>query len=218
MDVREYNLRELRIAMTPGDPRRAMPAIDPRTDHVILDVGCGAGQTLIASQLPPETVRVGIDVDSSGFSLGRDLDPAILFVGGRGESLPFRDGSFDLVIVRVALPYMRTRPALAELCRVLRPGGTIWMTLHHVSFVAQAFGHDLARLDVRRAMFRLYVLTNGLISRFFGVEFACPFTMGRVETFQTRGGMKKRLRALGCDDIRMEVARSVFVVTARKRG
>jgi ubiquinone/menaquinone biosynthesis C-methylase UbiE len=217
MDVREYNLRELRIAMSPGDPRRAMPPIDPRTDHTILDVGCGAGQTLIASALPPETVRVGIDIDRPGLALGRDLDASILFVCGRGETLPFRDRSFDLVIARVSLPYMRTDPALTEMCRVLRPGGRIWMTLHHASYITHLFAHDVAHLDLPRAMYRLYVLTNGVMSHLFGIEFALP-VVHRRESFQTRRGMANRLRALGCDDIRMELAQSVFTVSARKQA
>ena len=215
MKGREYHLQELQVALSPGDPRRAMPTIRA-TDRIILDVGCGAGQTLIASHLPPDTVRVGIDVDHAGLLLGRELDPSIQFVRGIGEALPFRSESFDLAVARVSLPYMRTQHALSEICRVVRCGGGVWMTLHHFSFVAQSLAQSLARFDVARAAYRMYVMTNGATAELFDVEFPCPFSGGRVESFQTRRGIERRLRQLGCGDIRMELTRSLFTVTATK--
>ena len=59
-NVQHYHLRELAIANDPSDPRRNMPHLE-ETDRRILDVGCGAGQTLIASAPVAEVLAVGVD-------------------------------------------------------------------------------------------------------------------------------------------------------------
>jgi ubiquinone/menaquinone biosynthesis C-methylase UbiE len=215
--ARAYNLKELSIARNREDPRRVMPPIRA-TDRAILDVGCGAGQTLIASELGPDVVRIGIDIDPAGLVQGHELDDTIGFVCGKGESLPFKSQSFDMVVARVSLPYMRTRPALAEFGRVLRDDGALWLTLHHFPFVAREFVKAVARFDVMRAAYRFYVLTNGVSSHVIGREFACPYTGGRVESFQTRGGIARSLHTLGFVNVESVTTESFFIVTATKRS
>ena len=122
MDVEAYHRMELRIALDGADSRRAMPVIPPGVTS-ILDVGCGAGQTLIASRLRPAVRAVGVDPDFEALALGRRLGAPVHLVHACGESLPFAADSFDMVISRVAVPYMRRGSALAEMARVLRPGG-----------------------------------------------------------------------------------------------
>ena len=70
----EYHLRELRVALDPAAPSRILPPIDAGVGRV-LDVGCGAGQTLIACRLPAETLAVGIDPSFAAVTLGQSLDP-----------------------------------------------------------------------------------------------------------------------------------------------
>ena len=144
MDIGAYHVLELQIASDPVDRRRCMPAI--RSEHRrILDVGCGAGQTLIASRLDAEVTAVGIDCDERALLLGRQLNPGIRLIRARGESLPLASGFFDLAISRVALPYMRTDAALAEMARVLRAGGDLWIVLHPFSMVWDELKASLAR-------------------------------------------------------------------------
>lgn len=214
MDLRRYHLEELRIAQSPGDPCRILPPISSGHRR-ILDVGCGAGQTLIASELCLEVMAVGIDSAPSALSLGKELSTTIHFVCARGEALPLSSDYFDLVISRVALPYMRIGAALAEMCRVARVGGTIWLTLHPFSKVAMTFVRDLSRLDLARAAYRVYVLANGMTAQVLNREFRCPFTGGRLESFQTRRQITRCLTQLGCIDIEVEQNR-FFVVTATK--
>lgn len=49
-NVAAYHVLELQIASNPADVRRVVPAIK-REHERLLDVGCGAGQKLIASTL-----------------------------------------------------------------------------------------------------------------------------------------------------------------------
>ena len=98
MESNTYHLDELRIAKTPGDSHRIMPPV-LKTDRTILDVGCGAGQTLLATAFAPGTTVIGLDRDKSALELGRQLDQQIRFVCARGESLPFRPESLDFVFL-----------------------------------------------------------------------------------------------------------------------
>src|SRR5262249_42626153 len=150
MDSRSYHLLEAKIANNPGDPRHIMPSILASQTRV-LDVGCGAGQTLLANYLAADTVAVGVDPDLSALLLGRQLGGGIRFVCARGEALPFKSEYFDLVISRVALPYMHIRVALAEMCRVLKSDGSLWIVLHPLSMMVQGLKESLLRLDMRDA-------------------------------------------------------------------
>jgi ubiquinone/menaquinone biosynthesis C-methylase UbiE len=213
MDIGAYHVLELQIASNPADARRVMPAI--RSEHRrILDVGCGAGQTLLASSLGAEVTAIGIDRDMDALKLGKRLGGAVRFVCSKGESLPLGDGSFDLVISRVGLPYMKTSATLAEMTRVLAPGGSLWLALHPFEKAKRELADCVRRMDVAGALHRLYVMANGASLHFAGQEFASPAS-GRYESFQTEEAMRRQLEALGYEDIR--VRRNVFfVITATK--
>jgi ubiquinone/menaquinone biosynthesis C-methylase UbiE len=212
-DVGAYHVLELQIASDPADTRRVMPAIGRDVERV-LDVGCGAGQTLIASSLGSHVTAIGIDCDAAAVKLGRQIDGRVRFVCSRGESLPLRGGYFDMVISRVALPYMNTDAALSEMTRVLRPGGKIWLALRPFECVKAELLQSLRRLEFGRALHRLYVMANGLLSDRTGVEIPSPVT-GRYATFQTEEGITRRLRRLGYENIKVS-KKAFFVVTATK--
>lgn len=215
MTTREYHLRELEIARSPGDPRHVMPAILPKHRR-ILDVGCGAGQTLIASDLHADVQAVGIDIDQEALALGRELTERVRFVAGSAEALPFADGAFDLVIARVALPLTYVPAAVAEIGRVVAPQGDIWLVLHSLQRTVQLLGGNLRHLEAKRAVYRSYVLANGLLYHVAGVMVPFP-SSGRYETFQTDRSIGRELRRAGFTAIR--TTHSIhYVVTATKRA
>jgi SAM-dependent methyltransferase len=118
------------LALGVGNPLRA---VDLRPGLVVLDVGCGGGlDALIAAQ------RVG----PGGRVLGLDMAPAMVerareyaarmgveiaeFHEGLMEALPFPDASVDVVVSNGALNLStRKSRTLAEMHRVLRPGGRL---------------------------------------------------------------------------------------------
>jgi len=95
----------------------------------VLDVGCGWGRYVIClSQLGARAC--GIDASSEHLQLGRVLgeiegQPASPLVSGSSHSLPFAQGSFDVVLCIRAFAYMDLEAALREFGRVLRPGGQL---------------------------------------------------------------------------------------------
>lgn len=207
-------MQELCIASTTSDPRRIMPPILPSYRR-ILDVGSGAGQTLIAAELDPATTAIGLDINLSALTLGRQLDPNIHFVCGKGEALPFQSENLDFVFSRVALPYMHMQTSLSEIRRVLRVGGSIWLVLHPGSTVVKDFLANLLRLKIKRAIYCLYVMVNGVALNCLRTELHLPFRPLHYESFQTVGGIKRLLREVGFDEIHAE-KNDFFVATAKK--
>ena len=214
MAVDNYHLNELCIAKTTGHPRRILPPV-MKGDLRILDLGCGAGQTLIATNFEPGTTVIGLDVDESALSLGRQLDKTISFVCARAESLPFQSERLDFVFSRVSLPYMHLHDTLSEIWRVLKTGGRIWLVLHPYSMVLKETAEALSRLKIKRAAVCFYVLANGMILNSLGKEFHLPFRKDYYESFQTMRGITKLLRKAGFEEIRAE-RKGFFVASARK--
>jgi SAM-dependent methyltransferase len=214
MDPDNYHLSELRIAKSVVYPRRIMPPI-AQSYRRILDVGCGAGQTLIESDLNTNALALGIDVDQSALSLGRRIDQNIQFVCAKGEALPFRDECIDFVFSRIALPYMHLRLTLSEMWRVLRVGGNLWIVMHSCSTTIKEIFERLAQWEIKDALYRVYVLSNGLLIHVVGHEWCCPLSNGRYESCQTIGGIRRLLKKVGFEDIETE-KNEFFVATAKK--
>ena len=99
----------------------------------ILDAGCGSGPLFAALRDRGATVT-GFDASAKMVELARQrLGPdAALQVADIGKPLPFPDGAFDDVIVSLVLHYLEDWSApLAELRRVLRPGGRLILAVNH---------------------------------------------------------------------------------------
>jgi ubiquinone/menaquinone biosynthesis C-methylase UbiE len=92
--------------------------------ETILDIGGGAGVwTQIFREQNIDTKTYALDISAAMLKERPDPDVKIL---GDLEALPFRDGSFDRVLIFAALHHVRdTQRALAEAKRVVRPQGHI---------------------------------------------------------------------------------------------
>ncbi|MDT5333802.1 MAG: hypothetical protein QOF31_5099 [Mycobacterium sp.] len=93
----------------------------------VLEVSCGhgGGASYLVRTLRPASYT-GLDWNPAGvaFCRGRHNLPGLDFVQGDAENLPFVDQSFDAVInVEASHCYPRFARFLAEVARVLRPGG-----------------------------------------------------------------------------------------------
>ena len=90
----------------------------------ILDVACGAGTSLAAITRAYSVDGVGVDASPPAAPLDR-----VTFRQGDAHRLPFPDASFDAALCECALStFASQRTALAELRRVLRPGGRVGLT------------------------------------------------------------------------------------------
>lgn len=99
----------------------------------ILDAGCGSGP-LFAALRDRGAVMTGFDRSTAMLELARRRlgDGADLRVADLGKPLPFPDSAFDDVVVSLVLHYLEDWSApLAELRRVLRPGGRLILSVNH---------------------------------------------------------------------------------------
>jgi SAM-dependent methyltransferase len=91
----------------------------------VLDVGCGEGR-FCRKLYDLGAHTVGLDPTVGLLELARARHPEGEYVEGVAESLPFEDSSFDIVVSYVTLLDMPDyRRAIAEMVRVLRPGGKL---------------------------------------------------------------------------------------------
>lgn len=202
----QYHLNELEIALNAGRAEHVMPPIPPAPARV-LDIGCGAGQTLIAGCA--DRISFGMDIDETALKLGTKLTQQVRFAQGFAEALPFKNDVFDLVIARVSLPYTILPESLPEIRRVLKPGGVLWSVLHPFRLTWA----QVRRGGYKRKLLFVYILANSLL--FHGVQKQFVFA-GRCESFQTRRGIRKALENCGLDEVQIELNGQQFLVTARK--
>jgi SAM-dependent methyltransferase len=199
----EEHVRSLQIA-TAGSPPVAFPVL--ATDARVLDVGCGAGQTLLSAY--PRHVGFGLDPDVRALRVGTVHCPRFHFVCGIGESLPFRSGTFDAVIASVSLPYMDVRAALAEIRRVLKPGGVLWTLLHPMGI---PWRQACSTRTLNGWLHFAYVVANTACFHLTGRQFR---VCGRCESFQTVGGIRRALRRHHFKEVSTSRG-ELFVVQAR---
>ena len=117
-----------RLGVSPGDR--------------LLDLGCGFGRhafaatrrgaRVVALDAGMDEVREVRAVLAAMLDAG-ELDPTTVSVGGvcaNGLALPFAESSFDRIVAAEVLEHIvEDSTAMAELARVLRPGGTMAVTV-----------------------------------------------------------------------------------------
>jgi len=88
----------------------------------VLDLGCGSGSSVdFFRARDPDVHWAGLDVPDSPEARTRTDAPFQTF---DGVSIPFKEGSFDLVYCKQVLEHVRhPKPLLAEVQRVLTTGG-----------------------------------------------------------------------------------------------
>lgn len=108
--------------------QRLAACVPAGADNAVLDLCCGDGALIefVASRLGPGGSVVGVDVSEEDLEVARRrvADPRARFQAGRAGALPLPDASIDIVLCHYALMLIRPlEPAVAEIARVLRPGG-----------------------------------------------------------------------------------------------
>ena len=108
-----------------GHVLAAMRARAPWAGRALLDLGCGSGYWL--GGYAREAAQVtGVEPDPRLVPLAAARDPRVRVLRGSAEHIPLGDQSVDVVHARFAYFLSPGREAgLAEVMRVLRPGGTL---------------------------------------------------------------------------------------------
>jgi SAM-dependent methyltransferase len=94
--------------------------------RVAVDLGCGTG--FVATELGRRGWRpVGVDFSAPMLAAARRAAPSLALARGLGEALPLHDAAASLLTCGTAFHWLAPAPALAEIARVLAPGG--WAAL-----------------------------------------------------------------------------------------
>src|SRR5881397_719259 len=102
--------------------------VQPSRGDRAIDSGTGAG-TLALALAPLVREVVGVDIVPELLERARKGAPEnVTFVEGDATQLPFETGSFDLACSRRTLHHIgHPEPAIAELARVTKPGGRVFV-------------------------------------------------------------------------------------------
>jgi len=109
----------------------------------LLDAGCGTGGFLAkARDLRPDLACVGLEFDPSAAVRAAEKSGAMVKQGSV-NALPFENAEFDIVVSADVLCHQSVDPptALAEMRRVLKPGGTIILNMPAFQWMYSA--HDV---------------------------------------------------------------------------
>ena len=103
-------------------------------DHQnIIELGCGAAKlSRDLLKRHPGCRVTGLEVDSVQHEKNlQNPQEGLTFIAAGAQKIPFPDATFDLAIMLKSLhhvPVELMRPALAEIARVVRPGGLLYVS------------------------------------------------------------------------------------------
>lgn len=138
------------------------PALTQLTGNV-LDVG--AGQSPWRVWLPESTSYQGIDIGNAHeFGMDRKRSDIVYYVG---RTIPFDDQSYDCVLCIEVLEHAEEPQSLiAEIARVLRPDGTLLLTVpwsarqHHLPYDYHRFTRERLRVMLENGGFTHIQITE----------------------------------------------------------
>ncbi|MFZ0872889.1 MAG: class I SAM-dependent methyltransferase [Rhodanobacter sp.] len=142
---------------------RAMLGLMPATlpGQAVLDVGCGSGRYMLHALRRGAARVIGVDLSPEMLqragaelsALPPDPDAEIELVQGSLSALPVPDALADLTICGLVVGHLEhLQQALAELCRVTRPGGTLLCSDVHPIGHALGWLRDFKHGDQRYAV------------------------------------------------------------------
>jgi demethylmenaquinone methyltransferase/2-methoxy-6-polyprenyl-1,4-benzoquinol methylase len=138
--------------------KKVAKLVDSQPGQKILDLAAGTGSSSIVF------LREGVKVVAADFSNGmleegRKRHPELEFVFADASALPFADQEFDTVTISFGIRNVeKIEVALAEMLRVLKPGGKL--VVCEFSRIPNKFVHSLYRFYLRNILPSLSTLVS----------------------------------------------------------
>jgi len=187
-----------------GHALRLAPKLPDVRGRDVLELGCGYGGML--SVLAESGARAfGIDVDERRVLRARErgLEATV----ADAEALPYPDESFDLVVSHAVLEHIpRIGVALAEVRRVLRPGGVFW-SVWGPSWLSYNGPHLIKCLGVPwvQLVFSDRTILAALERQKREGVFPASYIDYKIEDFQTMGRTSRRTLRRAAREAGLEV-------------
>lgn len=119
------------------------PLLAARAPHEVLELAAGTGilTKAMLEVLPGSASVTATDLSPAMVEVGSSVAPGATWQQADAMDLPFDDARFDAVVCQFGVMFFPDRPAaMAEACRVLRPGGrlvlAIWDAVETQAFAA----------------------------------------------------------------------------------
>ena len=110
------------------------------TSPAVLDVACGLGEWLKVCEDKGASVA-GIDLSEKAIDICRQVMPQGEFYAQAAETLPFADGSFDLITCLGSLEhFVDPVGSMREMVRVARPGAKVLLLVPNKDFLSRKLG------------------------------------------------------------------------------
>jgi demethylmenaquinone methyltransferase/2-methoxy-6-polyprenyl-1,4-benzoquinol methylase len=138
--------------------KKVAKLVNSQPGQTILDLAAGTGSSSVVF------LREGVKVVAADFSQGmleegRKRHPQLEFVFADAANLPFGDQEFDTVTISFGIRNVeKTEVALAEMLRVLKPGGKL--VVCEFSRIPNKFMHSLYRFYLRNILPTLSALVS----------------------------------------------------------
>ena len=130
----------------PGYPDAALELVPVGTDATVLDLAAGTGKlTGVLARRFRRVVAVE-PLDAMRAIVVREV-PSAEALAGRAEAIPLQDAEVDAVFVAQAIHWFANDAAIAEIARVLRPGGVLAVLRNEVDGEAPLPDAYRARID-----------------------------------------------------------------------
>ncbi len=195
LDLRTYVAEQLQVA----------------AGETVLDVGCSTGRNFL--NMPRDIRCVGLDLSLVSLQIGArawatvDEGPAPTLCAANALEMPIEDTSCDKVQVYGVLGLIPIREALAELKRVMKPGGRVALFIEGLGFWQEH--RDQSRLFSKNsiALARWYF---GRKLQETGINWKSHPTFGRLSSMvqYTPASLEKCLRDAGLDVVDISVIRT----------
>ena len=205
----------------------ALPMIDDELDLLaellplagleLIELGCGAAALARALLERYPGCRVsGLEVDQRQHAKNLAApQPGLHFVAAGAQAIPFADASFDLALMLKSLhhvPLPLLEQALAEVARVLRPGGHLYVSEPvyggALNQVIRLFNDEAVVRAAAQAALDAALLGGGWEQVDEG-RFAMPVRYDDFADFEQRM-MRPTFADHGIDDAKLAAARAAF--------
>jgi SAM-dependent methyltransferase len=178
-----------------------------RPGAIVLDVGCGNGAQLTRLREAGQQA-IGVELDPEAARACRKIAHTVVIA--RAEELPFRSGSCPGILCKVVIPYTDEQVAIAEIGRVLAPGGVAVLYLHGLGYSLRY----LLKPDVwKHSVYAAKTILNTVVYRLVRRRLPGRFgdTLFQSETRLRRGYLSAGLSLESTIPSRTFLGRPVFI-------
>ena len=164
-----------------------------------LDVGCGAGYSLMRASKDLDCKAEGIDADPGSHGVGRfvkDLVSDVSIKQGFAENLPFEDGKFDIVYSSHVLEHVNNEDkAISEMRRVLKNNGVL------------IIGMPTATMALINLISQIIFTTHLKVYQFFRFLFSKKILVNFMEIFRISSHSYPRANSIWYDIKNYKISR-----------